>query len=162
MKKLLIYILGTVFLLINCQNKTENILINVKYVGNYDHAMDTFLTNDQPNIKIDNAYQSIYEVKNKKILEKVKDYVIENHSKNTYRTNKLKVAITVNRKEKNYFFNSKDGIKFIDFLIQEVSVKTDPKNQYSNDEYFKTSELPPFKNQLKAYSGREWMYEKKP
>lgn len=123
--------------------------------------MDIYLTNYQPNIKIDIANQSIYEVKNKKILEKVNNYVTENHSKKIYRTNKLKVAIVVDGKVKNYFFNSKDGINFIDFLIKDLSIKTDPKNQYSNDEYFKTSELPPFKNQLKEYCGKEWMSERK-
>ncbi len=160
MKKILILVLGIVFLLVSCQNKTENVLINIKYVGNYDHAMDIFLSNYKPSIKIDNAYQSIYEVKNEEILQEVEKYIIGNHSEKTYRTNKLQITITKNKNEKKYFFNSKDGAKFIDYLIDNIEVKNSTTNKHKTNQYFLESELPPFKNQLKMYSGKEWMNEK--
>lgn len=159
MKKVIIFIFGAIFMIISCQNKTENILINITYVGNYDHAMDVYLTNYHPNIKIDNSYQSIYAAEDEKMLEKVKNYVVDNHSKHIYRTNKLKVILTTNNKEKIYFFNAADGIKFIDFLIIHVKVENSETNKYQTNQYFIESELPPFKNQLKDYSGREWMNE---
>lgn len=161
MKKILILVLAVVFLLVSCQNKTENILINIEYVGNYDNAMNIFLSNYKPNIKIDNAFQSIYEVKNKEILKEVEEYIIENQSEKTYRTNKLKITITKNKNEKKYFFNSEDGSKFIDYLIDNIEVKNSTTNKYRTNQYFLESELPPFKNQLKVYSGKEWMNEQK-
>lgn len=160
MKKILILVLGAIFLLGGCQNKTENILINIKYIGNYDRPMDIFLSNYQPSIKIDDAYQSIYEVKNEKVLKEVEKYIIKNHTEKTYRTNKLKVTIIKNKNENDYFFNSESGIKFIDNLIDNVQVKNSKTNKYKTNQYFIESELPPFKNQLKLYSGKEWMNEK--
>lgn len=159
MKKIIIFVLVAIFTIISCHKKTENILINITYVGNYDHAMDVFLTNYQPTIKIDNAYQSIYEVKNVGMLEVVENYIIKNYSTRTYRTNKLKVVLTIDNKEKIYFFNSKDGIDFIDYLINNVEIKSSKTNKYQTNQYFIESELPPFKNHLKDYSGREWMNE---
>ncbi|EKB60685.1 hypothetical protein [Bergeyella zoohelcum] len=91
MKNILILILSVIFLLEGCKNKVENILINIKYIGNYDRPMDIFLSNYQPSIKIDNAFQSIYEVENENVLKKVEEYIIINHTEKTYRTNKLKV-----------------------------------------------------------------------
>lgn len=161
MKKILILVLSAIFLLGGCQNKTENILINIRYIGNYDRAMDIFLSNYKPNIKIDNAYQSIYEVKNEKILEEVEKYIIKNQSEKTYRTNKLKVTIIKNKKEEIFFFNSEKGINFIDYLIDNIKVKNSDTNKYKTNQYFIESELPPFRNQLKVYSGREWMNEEK-
>lgn len=161
MKKILVLTLSAVFLLISCQSKTEDILINIAYVGNYDHAMNIFLTNYQPKINIDNAYQSIYEVKNKEELTRVKKYILKNHSEKTYRTNKLKVVVIAGTDEKVYFFNSEDGIKFIDYLINNIVVENSRTNKHQTNQYFIESELPPFKNQLKAYSGREWMNERK-
>lgn len=161
MKKILILVLSAIFLLGGCQNKTENILINIRYIGNYDRAMDIFLSNYKPNIKIDNAYQSIYEVKNEKVLEEVEKYIIKNQSEKTYRTNKLKVTIIKNKKEEIFFFNSEKGINFIDYLIENIKVKNSETNKYKTNQYFIESELPPFRNQLKVYSGREWMNEEK-
>ncbi|SHE73725.1 hypothetical protein [Chryseobacterium vrystaatense] len=161
MKKILILVLSAIFLLGGCQNKTENILINIRYIGNYDRAMDIFLSNYKPNIKIDNAYQSIYEVKNEKVLEEVEKYIIKNQSEKTYRTNKLKVTIIKNKKAEIFFFNSEKGINFIDYLIENIKVKNSETNKYKTNQYFIESELPPFRNQLKVYSGREWMNEEK-
>ncbi|WP_187478104.1 hypothetical protein [Amniculibacterium sp. G2-70] len=159
MKKILILVLGMVFLLISCQNRTENILINVNYVGNYDHQMDILITNK---IKKDtNIYkQRSYAVTAEKMLDKIRDYVIENHSKKTFRTNKLKVVVFVDKKEEIYYFNAKDGIKFIDYLMKNIRIKDSKTYQYQTNQYFLESELPPFKNQLKIYSGKEWMNEK--
>lgn len=159
MKKIIIFVLGAIFIIISCREKTENILINIKYVGNYDHAMDVFLTNYQPTIKIDNAYQSIYEVKNGEMLEVAEKYIVNNYSKKTYRTNKLEVNLTIDNKEEIYFFNADDGIRFIDFLINHLKVKNSTTNKYQTNQYFIESELPPFKNHLKDYSGKEWMNE---
>lgn len=159
MKKILIIIFGAIFIIISCHKKTENILINIKYVGNYDHAMDVFLTNYQPNIKIDNAYQSIYEIEEGIMLEKVKKYVENQHSKHVYKTNKIKVTVIMDNNEKIYFFNADDGIKFINFLIANIKVQNSKTNKYTTNQYFIESELPPFKNHLKDYSGREWMNE---
>lgn len=161
MKNILILILSVIFLLEGCKNKVENILINIKYIGNYDRPMDIFLSNYQPSIKIDNAFQSIYEVENENVLKKVEEYIIINHTEKTYRTNKLKVIIIKNKDEKKYFFNAGDGIRFIDYLIENIKVKNNEDNKYKNNQYFIESELPSFKNQLKSYSGKEWMNEKK-
>lgn len=160
MKKIVILVLGVIFLLGGCQNKTENILINIKYIGNYDRPMDIFLSNYHPSIKIDNAYQSIYEVKNEKVLKEVEKYIITNHTEKTYRTNKLKVTIVKNNGEKKYFFSSESGMEFIDYLLDNIEVKNSTTTKYKTNQYILESELPPFKNQLKLYSGKEWMNEK--
>lgn len=157
--KIIILIFSALFLFIGCQCKSEKISVNISYVGNQDLRMDIVLANNRVKKDTNIYYQRSYEVKNSCIMQNIKDYIIRNHSQKLYRTNKLKITITEGKENKIYYFNAEDGIKFIDLLIKKVSVKADPKNQYSNDEYFKTSELPPFKNQLKSYLGKEWMYD---
>jgi len=160
MKKifLLISIFTSFIFISNCQCRTDDIIVNIRYVGNFDLPMDILLTNIT-NLKKREIYQSVYEVEEKCMMQNVKTFVINHHSKETHKINKLKITIFTNKKEQVYFFNGKDGIDFIDFLINNTSVKTNSKNKYANDAYFKESELSSIKYQLKTYSGKEWMYD---
>lgn len=159
MKNLLIVFLSIFFLCSSCQSKPLDSEINIVYVGNYDFPMDIILTNYEAPIE-SKPYQSIYEVKKGEMINKVVKYILANHSNKTYRTNKLKVIVTTKNKKSSYYFNAEDGVKLISFLISNVEVNNSKINKYKTNQYFLESELPPFKNQLEAYSGREWMNEK--
>lgn len=147
-------------ILLNCSCRPENIIINIKYVGDFDFPMDVYLAN-YIHTRNSEKYQQSYLVEDGCSMSKIADYVIENQSKKTFRSNKLKIAIFKGSTEETYYFDAKDGTQFIEFLIKNIDVKSDlPDNPFGN-KYFKNSELPPYINQLKSYSGREWMNEVK-
>ena len=120
--------------------------------------MDVFISNYNKTVG-DDAYQTNYQVKNDLMLENLKNYIEKNYSKKVFKSNKLKVTVEFHKNSNVLYFNAQDGSKLIDYIIQNVTVKDDSKNIYQNNNYFKNSELPPFKYHLNKYSGKEWMNE---
>ena len=94
MKKifLLISIFTSFIFISNCQCRTDDIIVNIRYVGNFDLPMDILLTNIT-NLKKREIYQSVYEVEEKCMMQNVKTFVINHHSKETHKINKLKITI---------------------------------------------------------------------
>lgn len=145
MKKILL-IFSAFFLFISCQCKSDDISINISYVGNYDFPTDIFLTNYEILKKIE-VYQSVYEVNNSCVMIDVRNYIIKNHSREFSKFNKLKIIIAEKNIEKIYYFNADDGIKFINYLRKNVYIKKD--NKYFNDQYFKNNLLSSLEYKLK-------------
>ncbi|MEN2433880.1 hypothetical protein AAH994_00485 [Weeksellaceae bacterium A-14] len=161
MKNILIYIFFGVF--ISCCKTEPKIVAQIDYFGNQDRRRIIYISNFknslENNVLGKYGFQYVCQVDGRCTITKIKKYVQKNNTKRKLNNfNKLRIVFHENNNKTTYFFDAKDGIKFLIFLEKDVKIKEDKNDPTLNNEVFKNDILEPFKFYLKTNAGQECMY----